>query len=201
MRGEVKKLLTRGLTHGEIARRLGVAKTTVAYHARRLDVPVDHRFGRRYDWEEIQRAYESGLTVRQCAARFGFNLCSWHAAVKRGAVVARERAMPINVFLVADRPQTSRSHLKKRLLGAQLKQNRCERCGIADWQGEPLAMALHHLNGDGRDNRLENLALLCPNCHAQTPNYGGRNGHRRVRMGNQLVADKGSVRALPHPTT
>jgi hypothetical protein len=42
-----------------------------------------------------------------------------------------------------------------------------------------LSMALHHMNGDGLDNRLENLALLCPNCHAQTPNFSGRN--RRLR--------------------
>ena len=40
-------------------------------------------------------------------------------------------------------------------------------------------MQLHHVNGDGRDNRLDNLELLCPNCHSQTETYGGRNGHRR----------------------
>jgi predicted HNH restriction endonuclease len=36
-------------------------------------------------------------------------------------------------------------------------------------------MALHHINGNGHDNRLENLALLCPNCHSQTPNFGVKN--------------------------
>jgi 5-methylcytosine-specific restriction endonuclease McrA len=44
-----------------------------------------------------------------------------------------------------------------------------------------MSMALHHVNGDGQDNRLENLRFLCPNCHAQTPNYGGRGGHRKKR--------------------
>jgi hypothetical protein len=65
--------------------------------------------------------------------------------------------------------------LKQRLLAEGLKENRCECCGIQSWLGEPLSMALHHINGDGLDNRLENLALLCPNCHAQTPNFSGRN--------------------------
>ena len=35
-------------------------------------------------------------------------------------------------------------------------------------------MALHHVNGDGSDNRLENLQMLCPNCHSQTENFAGR---------------------------
>jgi predicted HNH restriction endonuclease len=42
-------------------------------------------------------------------------------------------------------------------------------------------MALHHVNGDGRDNRLENLQLLCPNCHSQTENFSGR-GRRRLTV-------------------
>jgi 5-methylcytosine-specific restriction endonuclease McrA len=41
-------------------------------------------------------------------------------------------------------------------------------------RGRPLSMALHHVNGDGRDNRLENLQLLCPNCHSQTANFSAR---------------------------
>jgi len=44
--------------------------------------------------------------------------------------------------------------------------------------GEPISLCLHHINGSGRDNRLENLTLLCPNCHAQTENFAGRNRKR-----------------------
>ena len=68
-----------------------------------------------------------------------------------------------------------RWNIKRRLLAAGLKEPRCERCGIEDWLGEPLTLALHHVNGDNRDDRLENLALLCPNCHSQTENFAGRN--------------------------
>jgi hypothetical protein len=180
-RARVREHLAEGLTPAEIALRLGVTKSTVAFHMRRLDIEVDERFARRYDWDAIQRAYDSGLTVRECAAKFGFNLASWHEAVRRGAVVARPAAMPIELLLVAGRLQTSRSHLKQRLLQEGLKENRCERCGITEWRGKPLNMQLHHRDGDGTNNRLENLELICPNCHSQTDTYGGRNGHRRKK--------------------
>jgi transposase-like protein len=167
------------MSQAEIARELGVAKSTVAYHFRTLGSSPDPRFSRRYDWEAVQRAYDSGLSYKECAARFGFNSATWYQAVARGDIKPRPRAMPIEKLLVADRPQTNRSHLKLRLLAAGLKDNRCERCGLTEWDGRPLNMQLHHVNGDGKDNRLENILFLCPNCHAQTENWGGRNGHRR----------------------
>jgi hypothetical protein len=180
----VAELHEAGRTGTEIARELGISAPTVAYHLRRLGVPTDGRFMRRYDWASIQRAYDSGLSVRECAAQFGFNLASWHAAVHRGDVVARPSAMPIHSLLVTGR-HTSRSHLKMRLLKEGIKENRCERCGLTEWMDEPLNMHLHHVNGDGQDNRLENLRMLCGNCHSQTDTYGGRNGHRKpVRLGS-----------------
>jgi AcrR family transcriptional regulator len=177
----VKRLMDEGMEQAQIARELGLTKSTVAYHFRNLGITADERFARRYDWDEIQRAYDSGLSVRECAARFGFNLATWHQARLRGEVRARPTAMPIEVLLVDNRPVTNRSHLKLRLLAEGLKENVCERCGLTEWLGEPMRMQLHHINGEGKDNRLENIMFLCPNCHALTSNWGGRNGRRRKR--------------------
>ena len=50
----------------------------------------------------------------------------------------------------------------------------CENCGLSVWQNQSIPLEIHHINGINTDNRLENLRLLCPNCHALTNNYRGR---------------------------
>jgi DNA-binding transcriptional ArsR family regulator len=172
-RDHVRHLLDEGLTRSEVARRLGVSKPTVSYHARRLGFPVQSP--RRYDWAAVQVFYDSGHTVRECKAQFGFHSAAWSDAVARGELVSRPRSMPIDRLLTGAR---CRTHVKQRLLRAGLLTERCEQCGISDWRGERLALELHHRNGDGRDNRLANLTLLCPNCHSQTDSWGGRNNKR-----------------------
>lgn len=186
MKARVRALLDQGLSQREVASRLGVGKSTVAFHMRTLDVPVDARFARRYDWRAIRKAYESGLSRRQCMRKFGFSADAWCKAVDRGDVVPRPTAMPIEKFLVVGR-RTTRTHLKQRLFKEGLKENRCEICGIRTWLGKPVGMQLHHRNGDGNDNRLFNLQILCPNCHAQTDTWGGRNGHRKAERHLRLV--------------
>ena len=73
------------------------------------------------------------------------------------------------------------SYLKARLIREGVKDARCESCNGTQWEGEPIPLELDHVNGKRDDNRLENLRLICPNCHAQTPTYRGRNignGHQ-----------------------
>lgn len=64
--------------------------------------------------------------------------------------------------------------LKKRLFKEGLKEYKCEKCGITNWNGKEIVLELHHINGNHFDNRLENLQILCPNCHSQTPTHRGK---------------------------
>ena len=167
-RDAVAALLAEGLSRAEVARRLALSRPTVTYHARRLGLPSEAKAARRYDWEAVRRFYEAGHSVRECMAEFGFSTDAWSAAVRRGAVVPRARLLPIETLLVPGRAATSRTHLKARLLASGLKLAKCERCGLTEWLGQRLPLELHHVNGVRDDNRLANLQILCPNCHAQT---------------------------------
>jgi DNA-binding CsgD family transcriptional regulator len=172
-REAVARLLADGLSRLAIARTLGLSKSTVSYHARRLGEPVDERGARRYDWAAVQAYYDEGHSVRECVRHFGFSHQTWHAAMKRGAVVSRPQRIPIE-RLCAEATPRNRWSLKRRLFAEGLKEERCEACGLTEWLGAPLSMALHHVNGERDDNRLESLQILCPNCHAQTSTWSGR---------------------------
>lgn len=65
--------------------------------------------------------------------------------------------------------------LKNQLLKLGYKEHFCEMCGNSVWLGKPIPLELHHVNGNRFDNRIENLMLLCPNCHSLTENYRGKN--------------------------
>ena len=65
--------------------------------------------------------------------------------------------------------------LKNKLLKFKLKEHKCESCGKDTWNGLPISLELHHVDGDNKNNNLSNLKLICPNCHAQTNNFRGKN--------------------------
>lgn len=79
----------------------------------------------------------------------------------------------IKDILIENSPYTSTQNLKKKLLKLGLLQNKCynEHCGILEWHGVKLSLQLDHINGTRSDNRIENLRLLCPNCHSLTPTF------------------------------
>lgn len=66
------------------------------------------------------------------------------------------------------------SRLRSRLISSGVKENLCEECGRSSWNNKKIPLDLHHRNGDRFDNRLENLEILCKNCHALTESYSIR---------------------------
>jgi len=165
-------LLAEGRTYNQIVAELGCAKSTVAYHAKNVKEPPNYKV---HDWDAVQAYYDEGHSGRQCMAHFRICTAVWYNASKQGKLTLREDLpIPLEVLTAKGR-NTSRAHLRWRLLKDGVLESRCGRCRITHWLGEPLSMHLHHINGVGNDNRLENLKLLCPNCHSQTENYSGRN--------------------------
>jgi len=78
----------------------------------------------------------------------------------------------------------------------QLRGHKCENCGTETWLDNPIPLEIHHLDGDRLNNSLENLQLLCPNCHALTDNFKGKNIDK-----DKKVEDEELVEALKNSTS
>lgn len=81
---------------------------------------------------------------------------------------------PLSDYFYVGSPIQSH-RLRLRLIKEGYKQASCESCGLTEWLGEPIPLELDHISGNHKDNRLENLRILCPNCHYQTPTHRGKN--------------------------
>ena len=94
-----------------------------------------------------------------------------------------------NEMVFVKNGHTSTTNLKKKIIREGLKEYKCEKCGITEWQGEPISLQIHHINGDHHDNRLENLQFLCPNCHSQTDTYAGKNSSRGSTAKSKILTN------------
>lgn len=82
---------------------------------------------------------------------------------------------PLAEILVEGSDYQNRTALKRRLMASGMMPKSCSECGLSEWRGRPITLQIDHINGHAMDHRIENLRVLCPNCHAQTETYRGRN--------------------------
>lgn len=142
----------------------------------------------------VQDAIKKNTTIKDCLIHLGLrpaggNYKTFHNACERhGLKVPEENfdaktlaarlknTRPLKEILVKNSTYTNRVKLRERLVRAELLENKCAPCGLPpEWNGKPLTLQLDHINGVGDDHRIENLRILCPNCHTQTDSFAGRN--------------------------
>lgn len=136
---------------------------------------------------EFVKTCRESASMAQAAVELGMNyktLC-FHAKrlgcflpnqAGKGARKKPSKAPVSLMTIFSGRHKTYQSHkLKIRLIKEGIKRHVCESCELTIWQGKPIPLELHHQDGNRFNNSLENLKLLCPNCHALTDNYRAKN--------------------------
>ena len=102
-----------------------------------------------------------------------------------------EKTRPMQEYFDNKAPMQS-DKLKIRLLNEGYLEPKCDICGEEEWGGKEIPLQLDHKNGKHEDNRLENLRVICPNCHAQTPWYRIKNEHKDNTTANEGRAEGGN---------
>jgi hypothetical protein len=142
--------------------------------------------------QELLLAARASFSMREVMERLGYSISGQTAKMlsKRLEELGvsppsggshKRKKQDLSKILVENSTYSSSNSLKRRLISNNLIEYKChnQNCDVVDtWNGKPIQLQLEHKNGNPKDNRLENLELLCPNCHTQTPTWGRKDRAR-----------------------
>ncbi len=112
-----------------------------------------------------------------------------HFCRKNNMDTVRKNVRPLENYLENKYP-ISTHRLKKRLIRDGIMEHKCYNCNLDKWLEIKIPLEMHHKDGNNKNNNLENLILLCPNCHALTDNYRGRNQARSTKTVEHITEKK-----------
>jgi hypothetical protein len=138
--------------------------------------------------EKIIEACQSSASMAEAAVKLGI---SFYALKKQAIQLGVYKPNPngkgikktkadgrdkysLDDILEGKHPQYSSHKLRLRLIAAGIKEDKCEVCGVVDWNGNVLPKHLDHKDGNHYNHSLDNLRILCPNCHQQTDTHGSK---------------------------
>ena len=130
--------------------------------------------------EEIRNAIIVGNTMGGAAKVLNIDWRTFkRIASEYGLYISETKPVGIKYELVdildGKHPQYPTTKLSKRLVKAGIKKYECEICGISEWNNKPITLELNHKDGCNGNHSLNNLELICPNCHSQTDTYRSKN--------------------------
>lgn len=111
-------------------------------------------------------------TINSVLAKLGIDYSGNQSG--KGQSKSNNNYMPLQEYLNSSLDIQS-NKVRNKLLREGYKNHQCECCGMTEWLGQPIPLELHHKDGNRNNNTLENYQLLCPNCHAFTDSYRGKN--------------------------
>jgi Zn finger protein HypA/HybF involved in hydrogenase expression len=141
--------------------------------------------------DEFQKIFDESETKIQIMQKLGYkhrrtgmlteriihdniNLSKFRENSKNYFSRINSKSKKLDNILIKDQKMKS-ANLKKKLYKSALLKEKCLDCGIGNvWNNKPIVLQLDHINGDNKDNRIENLRILCPNCHSQTDTFDNK---------------------------
>lgn len=162
----------------------------------------------KYTEEDLKKAVENSLSISDVCRKVNirpvggnyktiknklkeFNIDYSHFTGQGWNVGDRFRQVNITkptIELLVENSTYSSYKLKNRLLKDGFKEHICECCKRTEWLGGIIPLELHHIDGDNTNNKLNNLMLLCPNCHTFTDNYRGKS--KTISRQSELKKEK-----------
>lgn len=191
---QFKELHDKGLSYTEIAKQCNSTKSLVAYYlGSRWEQEKEQRIQREKDQQEYENIVveliKDSKNINEVCNKLGIR--GTNTNYERIIKIIDKYQIDTSHFCIDFTQRKSKNYtkedifkenstyqkskLKDKLIEFHIKEWKCEKCGRTEWEGEKIPLETHHINGINTDNRIENLQLLCPNCHAITDNYCGKN--------------------------